>query len=658
MAKGTVEFVVTAKNLVGRSLKRARASFNRLGKAAVGVAKSMATAFIGVAAALAKAAVSANNFRKQVGQIQTISPIKASVIKEEVKQISAEFGVLKENITKGLYDALSAGIPSENIFAFIRVAAKGAIAGAGTVAESVDILTTAINAFKIPAIDAEKVSDALFTTIKLGKTTLSELSASLSVVAPLANASGVSLDQVLGAVTTLTKQGTPTAMAMTQIRQSIVALNENLDDGWSKVMTFQEGVAELAKRAKGSQAELKKMAGRIEAVTGILSLTGSNAAMAATDLLAVSRAAGATGAAFEKMKAVATLDRLLQSFNNILLDIGEETLNNVTGELDRLIEAIDDLRNSDAIPRWADSVRESLITIKPLVEGLVIAFNTMHTGMKFIGGYLGAVIGGAKNDLQAISIAMDVAQGQSGVEIGGGTRRGREGAGRPSSSERRALREKRRALEALQAELEKIGIGGTIASFANQSTSEIMEKASRLANARLEKEREIADAAARKAAHEQEINDLQEKRLEILQKITDENEKSAKLQALDAQIATVRNNIAKIMFRDKVKFDNTEFDQFKKDRDKRREERKKEEEFQQRVKKIRERSDGQGRRPRKRDRKFLEDYEAFEKAKADRKAEEAKIQALIDKRDDIQNQQLTALKSIDEKIKKTLEASP
>ncbi len=186
MAKGTVEFVVTAKNLVGRSLKRARASFNRLGKAAVGVAKSMVTAFIGVAAALAKAAVSANNFRKQVGQIQTISPIKASVIKEEVKQISAEFGVLKENITKGLYDALSAGIPSENIFAFIRVAAKGAIAGAGTVAESVDILTTAINAFKIPAIDAVEGFQTHYSRpIKLGKTTLSELSTSLSVVAPI-----------------------------------------------------------------------------------------------------------------------------------------------------------------------------------------------------------------------------------------------------------------------------------------------------------------------------------------------------------------------------------------------------------------------------------------------------------------------------------------
>ena len=72
-----------------------------------------------------------------------------------------------------------------------------------------DILTTVLNAFKIEAKDVDKVSDVLFTTVRLGKTTLSELSSSLAQVAPLASASGVKFEEIAAAIATLTKQGTP-----------------------------------------------------------------------------------------------------------------------------------------------------------------------------------------------------------------------------------------------------------------------------------------------------------------------------------------------------------------------------------------------------------------------------------------------------------------
>src|SRR5215212_6135511 len=43
----------------------------------------------------------------------------------EVKSLAKEMGRLPEDIIPGVYDALSSGIPQENVFAFMEAAAKG-----------------------------------------------------------------------------------------------------------------------------------------------------------------------------------------------------------------------------------------------------------------------------------------------------------------------------------------------------------------------------------------------------------------------------------------------------------------------------------------------------------------------------------------------------
>lgn len=52
---------------------------------------------------------------------------------------------------------------------------------------------------------------------------MGELGQTIAQAAPIAASYGVGIEQVLSAVASLTKQGTPTAQAMTQIRASILA---------------------------------------------------------------------------------------------------------------------------------------------------------------------------------------------------------------------------------------------------------------------------------------------------------------------------------------------------------------------------------------------------------------------------------------------------
>ena len=350
MANKQISVIISAKNKMAAGLSAAGASLKEFGQSAKRIGQALAGAFVGFGTAIVGAMKRAETFRVQIAQIATISSISMAQAGAEVRKLSVEFGLAKDELSKGLYDALSAGVPQDNVFEFMRVASKTAKAGAASVAESVDFLTTALNAFKIPASDAGKVADQLFTAVRLGKTTVAELGQSFAVVAPIAAASGVKLNEVLAAVATLTKQGTPTAQAMTQIRAAILAANATLGDGWAQTMSLQGAMGALSAQAGGSATEIQNLTGRVEGAMAVIGLTGQNAAMAAGDLEQLSGAAGAMGEAFEKVADVAPMERLKNALDNVVIAVGnvaaaglDTTVDGWTGGLGSFAESLDRL---------------------------------------------------------------------------------------------------------------------------------------------------------------------------------------------------------------------------------------------------------------------------------------------------------------------------
>jgi len=349
MAKKKIDITIAAKTKIKSTLLSIGQSFKKL--ATVGAAAGVA-----IGAALFNAAKRSQQLNKQLGQIATLSSIPIRKVKAEIKGLSVQLGVAKDELTQGLYQALSAGVPEDNALSFLENAAKAGIAGAASTAEAVDILTTTLNAFKIPASQAAAVSDVLFTTVKLGKTTLGELSASLSQVAPLAAASGVSIQEVAAATATLTKQGTPTAQAMTQIRAAIIAMNDKLGDGWARTMTLQEGMAKMAEKAGGSATKLKELTGRVEGSLAILATTGDNARGAAEDLQAMANSAGAADEAFSKMEGTNPLEKIMQGLDNIRITVGDKTLEKLSDQLDGVAESLDRVEKRGLTEEFAEDM--------------------------------------------------------------------------------------------------------------------------------------------------------------------------------------------------------------------------------------------------------------------------------------------------------------
>lgn len=246
----------------------------------------------------------AREFEQAMKEVETIS----AATQENFKGMSSAVFALSKispdgpvKLAKAFYQIVSAGYDGAAGLKLLETATKAATAGVTTTQVAADGITTVLNAFKLEAKEADEVADAMFQTVKLGKTTFEELSSTLSTAAPLAAATGFSYQELLAAVASLTKQGVPTAQAMTQVRAALESVGEVLGDGAAKSMTFQNAMQSIYDIAGGSQVKLKELTGRMEAMSAVLGLAGPKAAGAAKDLDAVNKSAGEAGKAFSTM---------------------------------------------------------------------------------------------------------------------------------------------------------------------------------------------------------------------------------------------------------------------------------------------------------------------------------------------------------------------
>lgn len=247
-----------------------------------------------------------------------ISKQAMSKMEDDVLSLSLKMGVLPEEVVPALYQALSAGVPSNNVFGFLENAAKSAKGGVATLTESVAVLTSVTNAYGPENLSAADAADILFTTVKSGVTNFGELASSLYNVVPSASAAGVSFDQVGAAIAALTKAGTPTAVATTQIRQAILAMmapNNAMVKGFEKSGMSVGKLAEIMKQpgglltamqmveqaAGGDMTALKKMMGSVQGLQALLTITANSGQGFVQLLDDFAARAGANQAAFQQM---------------------------------------------------------------------------------------------------------------------------------------------------------------------------------------------------------------------------------------------------------------------------------------------------------------------------------------------------------------------
>jgi len=285
----------------------------------------------------------ANDFSIAIAEISTLvdtAEVSNKQLRDTVIELSSEFGIGTTDVAKALYQAISSGaVQASDANEFLNTSLRLARAGLVDAEQAVDGLTTVLNAYNLPAEEAGRVSDILFATVRAGKTDLQQLSQFLFQAVPIAATLGVSFEEVNASLVALTASGTPTRVAFTQIRaamQGLVRPTEDLteifqDAGFEsgeaaiKAVGFQAALQVLEAATGGSVSQLQELLGSVEAVQGVLGITGQNAERFSTALEDVTNSAGATDEAFEKVNETIGVKSqvAITSVSNALTTLGE-----------------------------------------------------------------------------------------------------------------------------------------------------------------------------------------------------------------------------------------------------------------------------------------------------------------------------------------------
>lgn len=185
---------------------------------------------IGVAAGVAAVhtAHMAADFQTQMTRVQTSAGESAKnigYVGNAVLKMAGEVGQPTKDLTSGLYMVESAGFHASDAINVLRTSAEGAKVGNADLATVADAVTTALNAYKKGAADVVPTMNALVATEAEGKTNMEALAGSMSGILPVASAAHVKLNEVLGAMATMTSQGTDARVAATYLRQTIGQLS-------------------------------------------------------------------------------------------------------------------------------------------------------------------------------------------------------------------------------------------------------------------------------------------------------------------------------------------------------------------------------------------------------------------------------------------------
>ena len=90
-------------------------------------------------------------FDKQIREVYTLMPGMSTkamdAMSGDVLAFSAEVGRVSDEVVPALYQAISAGVPQDNVFEFMRVASDAAAGGVTELETAVDGISSVMNAY-------------------------------------------------------------------------------------------------------------------------------------------------------------------------------------------------------------------------------------------------------------------------------------------------------------------------------------------------------------------------------------------------------------------------------------------------------------------------------------------------------------------------------
>lgn len=352
----TVSIIFAGDDRVSPEIQGIESRLGGLGRsvdAAVGPLANLTTAVLAADAAILalvgatfnKAVQEAGKFSGSFAEISTLISDTGQPIEDFRKQIldySLDSVKSIDQINQAIYNAVSAGVDYKDSVEFVGQAEKLAVAGKAELNDTTKALASTLNAYGASMGEAERYSDIMFTTVRMGQTTMSELSASLAQVLGVAVAAEIPFETLSAAIAALTVSGMPTSQAITGLKAAIsniikpsaeardmaASLGFQFDASALSASGLDGVLRDIYQATGGNVDQMSKLFGSVEGLNAVTVLAADRSGKFKEALQAMGAAAGATETAYKKMadEFENVNQRLKNAVTTAFISIGTELM--------------------------------------------------------------------------------------------------------------------------------------------------------------------------------------------------------------------------------------------------------------------------------------------------------------------------------------------
>jgi TP901 family phage tail tape measure protein len=367
--------------------------------------------FATASAAIGGATAAFASYETQLKNVQNISGQTDAQMAQMTQRFMALPPTLGEadDLMRALYQTISSGITgTEDAFGVVVNSAKAARGNLADMAQTVDGLTSILNAYGIEAAESEKILDSMTKTVDLGKLTFGELADNIGKGISIAAAADVGYNELLGTLATLTLNGLSVEESMTSIRNILnTVLNpskevsdtmEQLGFDFSVSALKAEGLggmmARVADEIQGNSELVTMFFPNIRAMNGAMALASEEGgAKLAETFEALNNSAGKVQSNFENMSdtTAATMDALLAELKKVGVEFGAIAAEYVVPLVRSMTELLNEFKNMDE-----DSKRLilQLTGLSAALAGIVLVLPKLISGYQMMASGLVSIQSG------------------------------------------------------------------------------------------------------------------------------------------------------------------------------------------------------------------------------------------------------------------------
>lgn len=365
----------------------------------VGVYGAVATA---IYAGPVQAAQKYETALAKVNTIADTTQVPLDKISQEVMALSNKTGVAANALAEDVYNAISAGQKTGDAVNFVSYSTKLAKAGFAETSQTLDVLTTILNAYGMSADKVGTVSDMLIQIQNKGKVSVGELSSVMGKIIPTANAYNVSLEQLGATYAIMTSKGIAAAETTTYANSMLNELGKSgstadkilrkvAGGGFSDLMANGSSLAEvlniLQTEAQKSGKTIADMFGSAEAGKAAMSILSNGVDGFNASVEEMIKSTGATETAFGIM-ADTTENKMAKaknSINNLQIVLGQNLLpivGNVADKVAGVVTRVSEFAQANPqLVQTAMKVVGALAALKLGGLGLKLGFQEMSLGV-------------------------------------------------------------------------------------------------------------------------------------------------------------------------------------------------------------------------------------------------------------------------------------